>query len=33
MMGTSVYSTEVPVIKGTNAVLALTKEDDLTVSN
>jgi Na+-translocating ferredoxin:NAD+ oxidoreductase RnfC subunit len=29
MMGNTVYNTEVPVIKGTNSVLALTKDDDL----
>jgi electron transport complex protein RnfC len=33
MMGNTVYNTEVPVIKGTNSVLALTKDDDLTVSD
>ncbi len=33
MMGNAIYSTEVPVVKGTNSVLAMTKEYDSHVEN
>ncbi len=33
MMGNAIYSTEVPVVKGTNSVLAMTKEYDRHVEN